>query len=112
MVTEDIFNEAANTKDLYLRYGNYTIDNFDKPQNNNALSFVEIRERLNNKECYCFFAKKTDDEFFVIVPMEDMGGQMELVVGFKNFFLNIKAKSRKKSRFVTKVTLTCTRICF
>ena len=86
MVIEDIFNEAAASKEIYLKYGSYTIENFDKPQNGNSLSFVEIRERLNNQECHCYFAKKTDDEFFIIVPMDDMGGQMEFVVSFKNFF--------------------------
>lgn len=103
MFVEDIYNEAATTKDVYLKYGTYTIDNFDKPQNNNVLKFLEIKERLNGKELHCFFAKKTEDELFVIVPMEDMGGQMEFVVTYSNFFLEIKAKSRKKSRFNSNV---------
>ena len=76
MVIEDIFNEAATNKDIYLKYGSYTVESFDKPQNNNVLKFLEIKERLNGKELHCFFAKKTDDEIFVIVPMEEMGGQM------------------------------------
>lgn len=46
------------------------------------------------KSCIVF-AKKTDEEIFVIVPMEDMGGQVEFVVTYTNFFLEIKAKSRK-----------------
>ena len=62
MVIEDIFNEAATSKDIYLKYGSYTIENFDKPQNNNALKFLELKERLNDKELHCFFAKKTEDE--------------------------------------------------
>lgn len=105
MFVEDIYNEAATTKDIYLKYGAYTIDNFDKPQNNNVLKFLEIKERLNGKELHCFFAKKTEDELFVIVPMEDMGGQMEFVVTYSNFFLEIKAKSRKKSRFNSNVVI-------
>ena len=105
MFVEDIYNEAATTKDIYLIYGSYTVDNFDKPQNNNALKFLEIKERLNNKELHCFFAKKTDDEIFVIVPMEDMGGQVEFVVTYSNFFLEIKVKSRKKSRFNSNVVI-------
>ena len=105
MFVEDIYNEAATTKDIYLIYGSYTVDNFDKPQNNNALKFLEIKERLNNKELHCFFSKKTDDEIFVIVPMEDMGGQVEFVVTYSNFFLEIKAKSRKKSRFNSNVVI-------
>ena len=112
MIIEDIFNEAAASKEIYLKYGSYTIENFDKPQNGNSLSFVEIRERLNNQECHCFFAKKTDDEFFIIVPMDDMGGQMEFVVSFKNFFLEVKAKSRKKSRFVSKVSVPAPEYAF
>lgn len=112
MVIEDIFNEAAASKEIYLKYGSYTIENFDKPQNGNSLSFVEIRERLNDQECHCYFAKKTDDEFFIIVPMDDMGGQMEFVVSFKNFFLEIKAKSRKKSRYVSKVSLPAPEYAF
>lgn len=32
MFVEDIYNEAAITKDIYLKYGSYTVDNFDKPQ--------------------------------------------------------------------------------
>lgn len=43
------------------------------------------------KSCIVF-AKKTDEEIFVIVPMEDMGGQVEFVVTYTNFFLEIKAK--------------------
>ena len=105
MVIEDIFNEAATNKDIYLKYGSYTIENFDKPQNNNALKFLELKERLNDKELHCFFAKKTDDEIFVIVPMEEMGGQMEFVVTYSNFFLEIKIKSRKKSRFNNNVVI-------
>ena len=105
MFVEDIYNEAAITKDIYLKYGSYTVDNFDKPQNNNALKFLEIKERLNGKELHCFFAKKTDEEIFVIVPMEDMGGQVEFVVTYTNFFLEIKAKSRKKSRFNSNIVI-------
>lgn len=63
MVIEDIFNEAAASKEIYLKYGSYTIENFDKPQNGNSLSFVEIRERLNNQECHCYFAKKLMTNF-------------------------------------------------
>ena len=105
MFVEDIYNEAAITKDIYLKYGSYTVDNFDKPQNKNTLKFLEIKERLNGKELHCFFAKKTDDEIFVIVPMEDMGGQFEFVVTYTNFFLEIKAKSRKKSRFNSNIVI-------
>lgn len=105
MFVEDIYNEAAITKDIYLKYGSYTVDNFDKPQNKNTLKFLEIKERLNGKELHCFFAKKTDDEIFVIVPMEDMGGQVEFVVTYTNFFLEIKAKSRKKSRFNSNIVI-------
>lgn len=105
MFVEDIYNEAAITKDIYLKYGSYTVDNFDKPQNKNTLKFLEIKERLNSKELHCFFAKKTDDEIFVIVPMEDMGGQVEFVVTYTNFFLEIKAKSRKKSRFNSNIVI-------
>lgn len=105
MFVEDIYNEEAITKEIYLKYGSYTVDNFDKPQNNNALKFLEIKERLNGKELHCFFAKKTDEEIFVIVPMEDMGGQVEFVVTYTNFFLEIKAKSRKKSRFNSNIVI-------
>lgn len=105
MFVEDIYNEAAITKDIYLKYGSYTVNNFDKPQNKNTLKFLEIKERLNGKELHCFFAKKTDDEIFVIVPMEDMGGQVEFVVTYTNFFLEIKAKSRKKSRFNSNIVI-------
>ena len=105
MFVEDIYNEAAITKDIYLKYGSYTVDNFDKPQNKNTLKFLEIKERLNGKELHCFFAKKTDDEIFVIIPMEDMGGQVEFVVTYTNFFLEIKAKSRKKSRFNSNIVI-------
>ena len=105
MVIEDIFNEAATSKDIYLKYGSYTIENFDKPQNNNALKFLELKERLNDKELHCFFAKKTEDELFVIVPMEEIGGQIEFVVTYSNFFLEIKVKSRKKSRFNNNVVI-------
>ena len=49
MVIEDIFNEAATNKDIYLKYGSYTVESFDKPQNNNVLKFLEIKERLNGK---------------------------------------------------------------
>lgn len=59
MFVEDIYNEAAITKDIYLKYGSYTVDNFDKPQNKNTLKFLEIKERLNGKELHCFFAKNT-----------------------------------------------------
>lgn len=41
MFVEDIYNEEAITKEIYLKYGSYTVDNFDKPQNNNALKFLE-----------------------------------------------------------------------
>lgn len=105
MFVEDIYNDAAITKDIYLKYGSYTVNNFDKPQNKNTLKFLEIKERLNGKELHCFFAKKTDDEIFVIVPMEDMGGQVEFVVTYTNFFLEIKAKSRKKSRFNSNIVI-------
>lgn len=105
MVIEDIFNEAATNKDIYLKYGSYTVESFDKPQNNNVFKFLEIKERLNGKELRCFFAKKTDDEFFVIVPMEEMGGEIEFVVTYSNFFLEIKTKSRKKSRFNNNVVI-------
>ena len=37
--------------------------------------------------------------------MEDMGGQVEFVVTYSNFFLEIKAKSRKKSRFNSNVVI-------
>lgn len=112
MFVEDIYNEAAITKDIYLKYGSYTVDNFDKPQNKNTLKFLEIKERLNGKELHCFFAKKTDDEIFVIVPMEDLGGQVEFVVTYTNFFLEIKAKSRKKSRFNSNIVIPDSQYAF
>ena len=37
--------------------------------------------------------------------MEDMGGQVEFVVTYTNFFLEIKAKSRKKSRFNSNIVI-------
>lgn len=58
MFVEDIYNEAAITKDIYLKYGSYTVDNFDKPQNKNTLKFLEIKERLNGKELHCFCQRK------------------------------------------------------
>ena len=44
MFVEDIYNEAATTKDIYLIYGSYTVDNFDKPQ--------------ITKNCIVFFQRK------------------------------------------------------
>lgn len=102
---QDLFNEASSTKEIFLKFGGYTVTSFDRPQNNNTLTFLEIKERIQDKELHCFFAKKDDEEFFVIVPMEDLGGQVVFVVTYKNHFFEIKVNKRKKTVFSNKVEI-------
>ena len=98
-------NKVITTNDIYLKYSSSTIKNFDKPENSNAFKFHEIKELLNGKEKNCFFKKKTDEEFLVIVPMEEKGGQVEFVVEYSEFLFEIKVKNRKKSRFNNEILI-------
>ncbi|KAA6341077.1 ATP-dependent RecD-like DNA helicase [termite gut metagenome] len=102
MAYEDIFNSDA--IELIVRFGDHTRENFDKVKN--QYSFEHIKNLIDNKECTCYFAKQTDSEHKIVIPLNDLGGQFEIIATWhiSNTY-EIKVNKQKKTKYKNKIEL-------
>lgn len=103
MYEEDIFNEAAQSKEIAIKYGNHIQEKFDSSKN--KCSFEEFKSYINNREVRCYFSKKNTEEGLITIPIESPQGQLEIVVSYEQYCFNIKINRQKKTRFVPMNTL-------
>jgi hypothetical protein len=99
---EDIFN--SDSIELILRFGDHTREYFDKAKNQE--NFERIKNLIDNEEVACYFSKQTDTEHKIIIPLNDLGGQFEVVATWhKTFTYEIKVNKQKKSKYKNKKEL-------
>ncbi len=93
---EDIFNSES--IDLILRYGEHTINAFDKAKN--KYSFEYLKELVNNKEFNCYFLKQSDVEHKIIIPLIEQNGQLEIIATWHlTSTYEIKVNKKKKTKY-------------
>ena len=96
---EDIFGE--NPLKLILRYGQHTIDNFDKYSKGQP--FAKFLDVLNHQERLCYITRKDETQQQIIIPMPEpqFGGQFEVIVEWdkvRNAY-EIKVNRTKKTKY-------------
>lgn len=96
---EDIFGE--NSLKLILRYGQHTIDNFDKYSKGQP--FAKFLDVLNHQERLCYITRKDETQQKIIIPMPEpqFGGQFEVIVEWdkvRNAY-EIKVNRTKKTKY-------------
>jgi tRNA A37 threonylcarbamoyladenosine biosynthesis protein TsaE len=107
-MNEDIFN--TDSLDLILRYGDYTRENFDNAKFH--YSFEHIKNLISNREFPCIISKNSDTEHKIIVPLNELGGQFEIVATWhKTFTYEIKVNKHKKTKYNTNIELTDKQYC-
>lgn len=102
MFEEDIFGEDSIT--LVLRYGDYTIQNFDKKSR--VVTFEKLKSILNGQETPCYFSKKDDKRHIISIPLSDDSchGKVDFYVEWHatNSY-EIKVNKECKSRFEAEI---------
>lgn len=100
---EDIFGQQ-NVIELVIRFDERAITEFDK---NNVISYQALSQEINGKEMNCYFHKNTNTEHKCIIPLENSGGQIELVCEWeeREFLYRIRVNKKKKTKYLNTVYL-------
>jgi len=99
---EDIF--SSDSIDLILRYGEHTINAFDKAKN--KYSFEYLKQLVNNKELNCCFVKQSDTEQRIIIPLIEQNEQFEIVATWHlTSTYEIKVNKKKKTKYHTSIEI-------
>lgn len=97
---EDLFNLTdKKVSTLVIRYGDSAKQKFDA--SNKMVPLNQIIETLSNGEWDSYITKRTDQEFQISIPVENLGGQFDLVVEYNQvkFTYEMKVQFTQKTRF-------------
>lgn len=71
-----------------------------------SVTFENVEKQLTKKSHLCYFQRKGDKFYLITIPVEELGGQVELIVFYNiQWFDVIPSKKGKASRFVVGIDL-------
>ena len=71
-----------------------------------SVTFEDVEKLLTKKSHLCYFQRKGDKFYLITIPVEELGGQVELIVFYNiQWFDVIPSKKGKASRFVVGIDL-------
>jgi superfamily I DNA and/or RNA helicase len=100
---QDIYGQQ-NIIELVIRFHEKAITEFDK---SNSISYQALNQEINGKEMNCYFQKNTNTEHKCIIPLENSGGQIELVCEWeeREFLYRIRVNKKKKTKHLNTIDL-------
>jgi len=100
---QDIYGQQ-NIIELVIRFHDKAITDFDK---SNSVSYQALYQEINGKQLDCYFHKNTNAEHKCIVPLENSGGQIELVCEWeeREFLYRIRVNKKKKTKYLNTIDL-------
>lgn len=102
MMYEDIFSVTGSkdvVRKIIIRYTEKTKEHFN--DSNKKITIEQVFGTLSEGEWPCFLSKRNEDEFVISVPIEELGGQADLVVSYNpnNYSYELKVSYAKKTKF-------------